>query len=391
MNIYYVFVLCIVVILALRAWFKIQSGFWSQQPVFHKYRLDYWLRKPHIIENGQPKFRKNVNHTQAITSIFDEMSDNVIEQICRFIRSHYLRTKDAIYSPSNSHILTPLKHNQGLSYITQYFSTRNLYMSDGTIVKAKTLTGVITTRHMEIVINGSTMPVLYVDNLCVHTRYRSKGIAPQLIQTNTYDTRIASPSTMVHLFKQEGELTAIVPIVRYWTYLYMMPTKLLKPLPSGVSVTCLGKTSLKVAWDMLQNASSSSLFAVIPSFAVLAECIDKNIIFLYLLVDTNGPLALYVIRDPSLSYGETRGIECVASVCQCTESLFNIGFVNAIISASNKLSASKLLIENIGDNCLINDYLNTTTDDAIGRSSTAYFFYNYANPTIPAEKVIAIA
>lgn len=392
MELHYVVLVCAIAVLVLRGWLRARSRFWSQQPVFHTHKLHYWLMKPHVIERGPPRVRPHVNHLRVSTSVVGETNPDVLELVCRFIRAHYMRTQGAVYSPPSEHLLEVLRRSEGPSYLTRHFTPRKLHAGDGTIVADSVMTGVMTARRMEAVIGGSTIPVMYVDNLCVHPRQRGKGVASELIQTHHYDTRIASPSVMVHLFKREGELTQIVPVVKYWTYMYVMPSEPERRLPGGTSVVRVEKTSLADAWEILENTASACAFSALPSIAAFAASVESGLLDPHVLVGPGGPLALYVFRDPSLSHGGERALECVASVRRSSLEAFILGFGKAVASANGRIAASSLLIEALGDNVsLCREYESGRSTRVLGRSPTAYFLYNYSHPTVQAEDALAIA
>mgnify|MGYP000176613599 CR=1 FL=1 len=91
-------------------------------------------------------------------------------------------------------------------------------MEDNSFINDKELIGIMTTRPVNITVkNSNTFIAYYVDNLCVHPDYRKHGIAQQMIQTHYYNLRKNNKKIQVCLFKREGELNAIVPLVAYKT------------------------------------------------------------------------------------------------------------------------------------------------------------------------------
>ena len=63
----------------------------------------------------------------------------------------------------------------------------------------------------------------YVDFFCIRKEYRKMGYSEIMIQSHEYFNRHNNKNIQIHLFKREGELTGIVPLVKYTTYLYPIP------------------------------------------------------------------------------------------------------------------------------------------------------------------------
>ena len=83
----------------------------------------------------------------------------------------------------------------------------------------KKLIGTMSTRPLDCYIGNNKLQVQYVDFLCVHQKYRKKGLAPKIIYTHYVNSR-NSDDTVVFLFKREGTTTAIVPLTTYNNYLF---------------------------------------------------------------------------------------------------------------------------------------------------------------------------
>ena len=388
----YTMLAIIVIVLVVKATIKLKFGFWGAQPVFHIYDIHYWICPPGIISEELPLSNKYVNHHNIRTKTFAEMTTVDTDRFCRFIRSHYLRGGNAKYSPSTVQITTPLINNQYPSYLTTYEISRTLRGTDGDFVPDSELVGVISARPLTVTLQNDRFTVYYVDNLCVHPDHRKNGIAPDLIQTHHYDSRHKTPEIKVHLFKREGEMTAIVPLVAYFTYMYVLPEMKKPSMPGHASLISVGSANIRDALSLVYRRCSSYSAVVVAGFPTISSAVANDTLQLYMLLYSGKPVALYVLRDPSLTHGKDKAIECCASVRDCDQDLFVLGFFEATRQANKTIGARSLLIECLGDNITLNDSISLNKNlPLLGRSPTAYFLYNYAcRSVIPEDAIVLV-
>ena len=76
----------------------------------------------------------------------------------------------------------------------------------------------MTTRPLDCLIDDKEMKLYYVDYLCVHKEHR-KHVALKTIYTHYVNHRNRHKN-IVFLFKREGEVTLIVPLTIYKSYIY---------------------------------------------------------------------------------------------------------------------------------------------------------------------------
>ena len=77
-----------------------------------------------------------------------------------------------------------------------------------------------------------------------------------------------------------------------------------------------------------------------------------------MLMEARAPIAIYALRDPAVTHGKDKALECCAN---------------------KNLRARSLLIECLGENEDLNGLvLASERLRPLGRSPTAYFLYNYA-------------
>lgn len=375
MMLAYAMLAIVALVLVAKAIIKLKYGFWGAQPVFHVYDLLYWVQPPGIIEDRLPMATKYVDRVNIKTQEFTQMSSKHRKGFCQFIRSYYLRSRGAKYSPTDPQITTPFANNEYPSYLTTYYSSKTSYDNTG---KTLEITGVISARPLTLTVGKDRFPVYYVDNLCVHPDHRCKGIAPKLIQTHHYDTRYNIPQIKVHLFKREGEMTAIVPLVAYFTHMYVLPELRKVILPRASSLVKVESSTLRIAVDFIRDQCAGYASVIATGIPTLAASIANGTLDIYMLIESHVPIAVYAIRDPAVTHGKDKALECCASVRCCDDDTFTAGFLEAVRRANKTLRARSLLIECLGDNEALNGLMIASNRlRPLGRSPTAYFLYNY--------------
>ena len=369
--------------LVAKAVIKLRYGFWGDQPVFHVYDLLYWVRPPGIIEDRLPMATKYVDRINIKTCAFTQVSPQNLKKFCRFIRSHYLRSRGAKYSPTDPQITTAYANNDYPSYLTMYYGSKTLYETTGETVQDREIMGVISARPLTLTLGKERFPVYYVDNLCVHPDHRRKGIAPKLIQTHHYDTRYSTPQIRVHLFKREGEMTAIVPLVAYFTHMYVLPDLSRTRLPGASSLVRVESSTLRMAIEFIRDRCVGYAAVIAAGVPTLAALIANGTLELYMLMDSHTPVAVYALRDSAVTHGQDKALECCASARCCDDEKFSAGFFEAVRRANKTLKARSLLVECLGDNEALNKLaLASECLRPLGRSPTAYFLYNYAHRSV---------
>ena len=211
--------------------------FWRTQPVFHFYNLNYWLKPPGFINKQPPPVNKYVNLVNNKLINLSPQADNEnngekvkIKKICQFIKDYYVLHPTASYKPSQEDILAYLQSTNHPSFFNVYQEPTYLLengVPSGTLDEE--IIGVASARVLNVTLypikkrnkrKGNkqiVFPVYYVDNLCVKPAYRKKNIPPQMIQTFYYNVSRTNPKVNAYMFKREGKLTAIVPLVYYET------------------------------------------------------------------------------------------------------------------------------------------------------------------------------
>ena len=189
-----------------------------------------------------------------------EKDEVLINQVCNFIKAHYLRAHDAEYLPTRGNIMEYMKATHHDSFISTYSEPKMLFSRTDPTASVSDILAVITARPLYITLKGiNTFPVYYVDNLCVHSDHRKKGIAPQLIQTHYYNLRRQNSKIQTCLFKREGDLTAIVPLTTFETYGYDISSLKEEKLPHAsmnvIEITLTHIRLLPTSFTRIRKAS----------------------------------------------------------------------------------------------------------------------------------------
>ena len=380
-----------ILLLITKAIIKLKFGFWGAQPVFHVYDLQYWVQPPGIIQENLPIANKYVDRINITTREFTQISPKELTKFCKFIRRYYLRGRGARYSPTNLQITTPFPNNDYPSYLTTYYSSKTIYDSSGRTITIPDMIGIISSRQLTLTLGAERFPVYYVDNLCVHPDHRRKGIAPKLIQTHHYDTRYNTPQVKVHLFKREGDMTAIVPLVAYFTHMHVLPELHEDPLPGAASLVMVNQNSLRFAIEFLHDQCNGYDAVIAMGVSALAASTANGSLQLYMLLDAHKPVAVYALRDPAVTHGHDKALECCASVRCCNDEMFAAGFFEAVRQSNKVVKARSLFIECLGDNEKLNNLaLASGRLRPLGRSPTAYFLYNYAHRSVSPSSTFVL-
>lgn len=386
---------------------KIKMKFWSQQPVFHIYNLLYWLNPPGIIHKEMPVINKYTNIIDIKSYGISEIKETLLERICQFIKIYYIQSSNTTYSPTKTNIIEYLKSCNQESYLTLYEKNKLLFEKGEVTNSISTdIVSVITARSMNITLkNNPAFPLYYVDNLCVHPDYRKHGIAQQMIQTHYYNLRKNNKKIQVCLFKREGELNAIVPLVAYKTTGYNIKNiSLLNVLSLQnqnqhyLNIIEIGTSQLSLLLDFIYSQKNNFDCIIMPDVSNILNMIKSENIYIYGVLTDNYLTAIYAFRKPNLYYEKEEAIECIMSIDgflkNNDDDSFIRGFNISLNKIKEKLKISILLLENTSSNNKITHYLNNLfiiqKNNILFESPTAFFLYNYVSHSVPSEKILIL-
>ena len=386
---------------------KIKMKFWSQQPVFHIYNLLYWLNPPGIIHKETPVINKYTNIIDIKSYGISEIKETLLERICQFIKIYYIQSPNTSYSPTKTNIIEYLKSCNHESYLTLYEKNKLLFEKGEVTNSISTdIVSVITARSMNITFkNKPAFSLYYVDNLCVHPDYRKHGIAQQMIQTHYYNLRKNNKKIQVCLFKREGELNAIVPLVAYKTTGYNIKNvSLLNDLSLEnqyqhyLNIIEIGTSQLSLLLDFIHSQKNNFDCIIMPDVSNILNMIKSENIYIYGVLTENYLTAIYVFRKPNLYYEKEEAIECIMSIDgflkNNDDDSFITGFNISLNKIKEKLKISILLLENTSSNNKITHYLNNLfiiqKNNILFESPTAFFLYNYVSHSIPSDNILIL-
>lgn len=386
------------ILLFITAYIKIKYRFWSMQPVFHVYDLRYYLFPPGIINNELPEKNKYCNFKNIECLAYSEITKEKKSEFVQFIRSHYLQNKENQYLPEEGNIVPYFERHNATSLFSFYYEDELLLDAKKTeLVPTKKCVGAMTIRPIHVTINRKKgtekLDCYYVDYLCVDSGKRKKGIAPQLIQTMYYHQRRLKENIMISLFKREGELTGIVPLCVYQANGYKL-SEWNKPSPLDATIALIecGPTNIHHLLDFMKIKTREKFSICIYSeLSNILELIKSGNIFAYMLLKDGEVLCCYFFRKTCTFIKKNE--ECItlfASILDeslLSTSVFLQGFMNALWKICTGTDFQYAVVENISDNGFIIKSINTTPFLV---SPNAYFFYNFAHPTFPPEKVFVL-
>ena len=412
---------------------KCKMPFWSKQPVFHWYNLMYWLGgPPGLIDPSLPLINKYVDLFNIKTfSLADYEPDtkqtnknDINKTICEFIKANYIyaseRDKTQVdYSPSQENLLAYLLNSNHPSYFTVY-QEPNLLFTEKEDLSSTDIIAVIAARPLYVRLNKkgffgakkTMFTTYYVDNLCVQPAYRKKGIAATMIQTHYYNLRQQNKQINTCLFKREGELNAIVPLVAFKTYCLSIANILHNNnnnndndkhiATAQYSLIESGANQLHLFIDFIKSQMSQFNCVILPDVTNLAHLIKTNNLRIYCLVSkasiskanvdiskaNNNIIAVYIFRLLELTYDTKKTCECIATINATTMDLFQYGFRQACTTLQEKNEIALLLVEETAHTKkLLTPQIKA---QAQFTSPTAFFFYNYACHSLKAQECLIV-
>ena len=383
--------------LIITLYLKCKMPFWSKQPVFHMYNLLYWLRPPGIINTDLPLINKYVDlfHIKTFSlSELVEKRETLLTSLCNFIKNNYIVSKnnsvkhnDTRYTPTKNNIIDYLEASNHASYFSLYQLPKLLLNKSEPEACIDDIVAVISARPLYIRLSNHkrSISIYYVDNLCVQPAYRKKNIASTMIQSHYYNLRQQNKNINVCLFKREGQLNAIVPLVVFNTYCISLHyiTNVTIQMPPSISFIEIGQPQLHLLVDFIKFKSNSFACVILPDVSSLANLIKTENIKVYALIEENTIIACYVFRLIELYYDGQKTVECICMLSNCNPTIFCEGFA---LACKTLKQVELVLIEDTAHAHMITDKIATYKFI----SPTAFFLYNYACYSIKKNEFLII-
>lgn len=396
----------IILYLFLVLYLKCKMPFWSKQPVFHLYNLLYWLSgPPGIINPSLPLVNKYVDLFNIKTFSLEDL--NNIDIICEFIKTNYIYSavganavgtvgaQGTIYSPTKNNLIEYLQHSNHPGYFTVYQESK-MFLTPEKELSMNDIIAVISARPLYVRLSKKSLlgskkimfTTYYVDNLCVQPAYRKKNIAATMIQTHYYNLRQQNKQINTCLFKREGELNAIVPLMTFKTYCLNLG-KGNPILPIYISLIEIGSSQLHLFIDFIKSQMGKFSCVILPDVSNITNLIKTENFRIYCLIDKelNSIIACYVFRIIALTYDGEKTVECIATIADCSKEIFQQGFLAACNTLQAKEEINLVLLEETAHAHLL---LPNPSFSIKFTSPTAFFFYNYACYSIKAKECLII-
>jgi hypothetical protein len=383
--------------------------FWQTQPVFHIYNLKYWLKPPGTINKQPPPVNKFVNLSNnslvkvpppdiSDSNSKKDISPNPLSIISQFIRDNYIIHDATSYKPSDQDILAYLQCSNQSAYFNVYREAALPFMPE----TSREIIGVTSARPLNVTLLKNKKPftfsVYYVDNLCVKPGHRKKGIPPEMIQTFYYRMSRTNPNVNAYLFKREGQLNAIVPLVCYDTYAFDMTHFQAKTLlTADMKVVEVDTLLLNLFVAFMREQTPNFECVILPDVSNLLNLIKLGKIKVYGILSHGGGelLAVYVFRCLELYYDNKKAVECItilsADDIKKQTDILIAGFTMSWLKLKTVANCDIVFIEDTAHSKAVIRSLDK--DPRVVRnfkSPTAFFLYNYAAYSIRNTKTMLL-
>lgn len=408
-----IFILFFIYYLILILVFKIKSKFWYIQPCYHFYDLHYIFYNNQVIQSELPKINSFVSFEKVVTYSPDDIQKETFNYIIELLKKEYYHTKNAIYNPTIQSVIPYLSKNYYNSYIS--LAVMPTYTPDklntNHIIKYNDIIGCIMSKSVLITTPHEEFYSYYVDFFCIKKEFRKLGYSEIMIQSHEYTNRIKTNDIQVHLFKREGDITGIVPVVKYNTYLYdinsyfhtITPSTFLYNVKNIFHIQTpillqITKSNIQIIYDHLTVIKNNNLFQFITSIHIsnFIELIETKNIYCFVLMYKQKIYASYFLKNTFMEIdndGVTNHcLSCIASIkSELYDNVIQYSFsqtfyqVIQLIQRENKFSY--LFIENLSHNYLL---IKEKENDYISKTKTAYFLYNYILQPLKQKDVFII-
>jgi hypothetical protein len=385
---------------------KIYSPFWFHQPVFHIYEI-----YPKLFYRGEPYIKNKRIATNGIfcdtlhivTTPISEATDLLWEKTRILLQGHHL-DPDAVLNHNTISVLK--KQLYGESYLTCYYENKIVQtrepLSFIDVLDKDNLFGVLASRPLIVSFarfpdrNTKLHEFLYI---CVHDKYKPKNLSRNLIQTHVlqHQTINGLPVTGGYVFQKHTDLCkAVVPLVRYNTYTFVLRDTPIPKLPLHYSIRVFNSTQVNLWRGIYAKILLKYEISLLPEFHFTLEWLKNERYFIYATVYKEENIehihGVYIFENTGISWEnefleKPHMVRLAASVNFGDPSksafLFFRGFLNCLNTfLLDKKEFGILEIPCISDNHLI---LERWREKYELRNSTpsAYYLYNLIYPRSP--------
>lgn len=343
---------------------KWKHPFWFIQPVYHRFNIFYWGGRPREIRKDLPE--KNKYYNSEIKFMKEKIN---WEDITNFVCSHFLKNDSNIYNPTVNEIEPYFKSHNFPSFVSLYFEPVHTFQST-----TEKIIGMITSRPLYI--KNLSKTVYYVDFLCIDKEQRKKGLASQLIQTHDYHQSHNS-KTQISLFRREGTVPYIVPLVRFKCTVFSMHFWIEAKHPPKYKIIKVTSLTMHILYDFIQKQTCEMF--IYNDIANLQELVKTNNVMIYLCLENDLVVSCYFFRK-SCTVFENKEILILYASLKGNDfiDLFKCS-LTYLMKTEKKFAY--LCIEELGDNIIISENLKIKTTP-IETINCGYYFYNFIHKQV---------
>ena len=372
---------------------RIYHPFWSIQPVYHFYDLKYLWRSG-VINKELPEKNKYINFNNVEIKNIKNITPYELKKCVYFIQDHYLNTKEVIYKPSIENISSYFQNHNQNCYFSFYKKENNLVnVKTQSIISNLDIIGLVTSRPMYLHFNNAnknkSLNIYYIDYLCIDKDHRNKNIVPELLQTHEYQQRRLNKNVNICLFKREGHIMFIMPIVLYTAFCYEINYINTIPLKPCYKCKVLTKKKINLLLNILNKTKQNFNLFGITDLSNILTLVENKVYYIYILQKYNTPIAVYFYRNSMVTYNNNNVVELFASICDCNYDLFYLGFINSYNTISKVLKLKYIIVEDISYNFYLNNILKKQYSIYF-TTPYAYYLYNYSHKVLSPKDVFLL-
>lgn len=386
---------------------KIYSPFWFHQPVYHIYEIypkltfskePYWKKK-RIASDGIFCDTKHIR-----TTAISDVPESLWEKTTTLIQGHYMNT-DAVLNHTTIEVLK--KKLYGESYMTCYYEDKIVQIPDKIVQIKKSFLEILDTDYLYGVLASRPLVVSFKNKnfhtiiheflyICVHDKYKKKNLSRNLIQTHIYQHQtINGTPAGGYIFQKHLDLCkAVVPLVRYDTYTFVLRDTRIPKLPIHYSIRCLNTTHANLWRGIYAKILATYEVSLLPEFHYTLDWLknERYIIFATIYKEENVEHihGVYVFEDAGISW-ENEQLEkphmvrlaATVNFVKTSEFLFFRGFLHCLKTfLGDKKEFGILEIPCISDNHIVLDKWREKYE-LRNSSPSAYYLYNLIYPPSP--------
>jgi hypothetical protein len=202
-----------------------------------------------------------------------------------------------------------------------------------------------------------------------------------------------NPKVNAYLFKREGKLNAIVPLVCYDTYCFDMTYFHAEP-QFHVSVVEMGAAQLNLFSAFMKEQTANFECIILPDISSVLNLLKHGKIKIYGIQYQGTLTAVYIFRLLELYYDEKKAVECIAILSkqsnhkQSTDILM-AGFSMIWTKLSAETKCAIVFMEDTAHSQAVIKPLDANPSvTRLFKSPTAFFLYNYAAYSASNKKTL---